>query len=161
MSTPALPRPNGRRVALGFVLAPALAAAAFSVVEGDSSPTMFVAAMLYGALPATIVLGIPAYFILRNWCRPHVATIVLVGGLIAIIPWVLLFIIGGPEQGQVGNCVTTINGQMTWCGFVGALEVLAEIFAFGAFGGLVFWFCAVWHAGLLDEQPQPENDAQA
>jgi hypothetical protein len=33
---------------------------------------------------------------------------------------------------------------MTWCGFVGTLRFLAEIFAYGAFGGLVFWVCAVW-----------------
>lgn len=100
--------------------------------------------MIYGGYPATIVAGIPAYFVLRNWFRPHIATIMLAGGVVAMTPWLLLFFLSRPDYGEVGDCVTEINGQMTWCGFVGTLRFLAEIFAYGAFGGLVFWVCAVW-----------------
>jgi hypothetical protein len=58
----------------------------------------------------------------------------------------------GASHAEVGNCVTTVNGRTTWCGYIEGFKLLAEIFAFGAFGGLMFWFCVVWRANNSENQ---------
>lgn len=137
-------KPDPWRLLLGFVLAPIAGAAVFTMVEGEGDVKLMVPALLYGGYPATIVLGIPAFVVFRHWLRPYLATTALAGGIIAIAPWIILFSIGSSGYGEVESCVTQVDGRMTWCGFVGALRVLAEIFGYGVVGGLVFWICVVW-----------------
>ena len=69
----------------------------------------------------------------------------LFGGTIAAFPWVLHWLLTAPpSHAQIGKCVTAINGQTTWCGYLEGLKLLAMIFGLGAVGGLVFWICVAW-----------------
>ena len=142
-SHPSRPQPPAWRLLLGLVLAPLLPAVLFSLIESGDLGSVWLAAV-FGGYPAAIVLGIPAYLLLRNRVEPRVGTLMLVGGLIAMAPWLLLSLVSGADQAAVGNCVTVIDGRRTWCGYLSMIDMLARIFAYGAIGGLAFWICAVW-----------------
>ncbi len=150
-----LEKPPIWRVALGFLLAPLIAAFAFSLIE-DHSLAVVVPAALYGGYPAAIVLGIPAYVLLRGAMQPRFWVLMIMGGVIAVLPWIALALSNTAGSSQVGNCQSTIDGRMTWCGFVGNLWLWGQIFCFGAFGGLVFWFCVAF--GLRPNAP-PDVEA--
>jgi hypothetical protein len=144
------------RLVLGFLFAPFVPAVVFSIMQwgglGGILPVL-----IYGAYPAAIVLGIPAYFLLRHWVGPRLVTIMLVGGVIAALPWLMLFLLpqSGSVRSEINDCVTRIDGYVTWCGMVDAFKLAAEIFSYGALGGLVFWLCVVWRA------PQPTIPSRA
>jgi hypothetical protein len=133
-------QPKPWRVLLAFALAPLAAAFLFSLIEGGK---LWDVAVL-GAYAPAIVLGVPAYFLLRRRLRPRLVTLVLASGIIAAAPWALLSFFSQADQATVGNCVAVVDGKTTWCGFLHTLLWLGQIFAYGAFGGLVFWICAAW-----------------
>ena len=124
LSPKSLPRPNPWRVVLGFVLAPLLAAGLFCILTGDIDFRLFKLAMFVGAYPATIVFGVPAYFLLRGRVRPRLVTLAAVGGVISIIPWLIIFMMPGADYAEVGNCVTVVNGRTTLCGYFENLKFL-------------------------------------
>jgi hypothetical protein len=141
--------PNVWRILLGFVLAPLVAALAFSLIHldvhlGELDAILLV--LIYGALPATIIFGIPVFVLLYRSVQPHIVTIAVIGGVVAVLPWLLLMQVPGAEHAELGDCVTIENGRTTWCGFLSNMKLLSVIFIYGAFGGLVFWFCAVWRS---------------
>jgi hypothetical protein len=138
---PQLPRfkPNVWRILLGFVLAP--------TIPSHNVPLV----LIYGPLPATIIFGIPAFVLLYRSVHPHVVPIVVTGGIVAVLPWALLQLFPVASHAEIGDCVTIENGRTTWCGFWSNMQLLSLIFVYGAFGGLVFWFCAVWRSVQLKE----------
>jgi hypothetical protein len=140
MPQPSL-KPQAWRIVLGFLVAPFVAAVLLSALNRD--PTILWPALIYGAYPATIVIGIPLYFALRNLVPPRLWILMLAGGFVAAFPWALL-LLSPPDQASVGNCVAVVDGRTTWCGMLQNAGFLGYIFAFGALGGLVFWLCAVW-----------------
>jgi hypothetical protein len=145
-----LEKPPIWRVALGFLLAPLIAALAFSLFE-DHSLNVVVPAAMYGGYPAAIVLGIPAYVLLHGTMQPRFWVLMIVGGVIAVLPWMALALTNTEGSSQVGNCQSTIDGRMTWCGFLGNLWLWGYIFCFGALGGLAFWGCVAF--GLKPKAP--------
>jgi len=146
-----LPRPKLWRVAFGFVAAPLVPAALWMLPElwngaplaSYGSFVMLVA--IYGAYPATILLGVPAYFVLRRRMRPLLVSLLLAGGLIAAAPWpALMLLLPNPQDAWIGGCHTVVDGKTTWCGYWEGVKFIGWIFALGATGGVAFWICVVW-----------------
>jgi hypothetical protein len=144
-------RPKAWRVLLGFLLAPLMPAILFSLIASGDLSTVS-AALIFGGYPPAIVLGVPAYLLLRNRLSPHFWLAMLAGGIIAALPWVALALLPpAASYAEVGQCVSVIDGKHTWCGFWESAKFASIVFALGALGGLVFWLCAVWR-GL---EPKP------
>ncbi|HTO80976.1 MAG TPA: hypothetical protein VMQ73_02025 [Methylomirabilota bacterium] len=102
-------------------------------------------AALYGGYPATMLLGIPAYFLLRPRLRPRLITIALCGGIIAAVPWLVVgLLLPNPSYADIDGCRTVVAGHTTWCGYWEDLKFIAFVFGLGTIGGVVFWICAVW-----------------
>src|SRR5262245_36854526 len=110
-SSKVMPQPKPWRVALGFLVAPLVPAALWALAgvwRGLSLaayvPSVILIA-LYGAYPVAVLLGVPAYFLLRCQLRPRLITIALAGGLIAAAPWpVLKTLSSNADQAWVGEC---------------------------------------------------------
>ena len=156
-----MPQPRPARLALGFVLAPLVPAFvwAFSPFilgteqAGIASSINFFVTVCIFAYGAAALIGIPAYLLLRRLLRPRLATLMAAGGLVAIVPWLIIappFAKGPARYAAVGDCVTVIDGVRTWCGLFLDLRLLAFVFALGALGGLMFWHAAVWRDGRLN-----------
>jgi hypothetical protein len=138
------------RVAAGFLLAPLVPAALYSTVM---VPFQLIWIVLLFAYVPVFVVGIPAYFLLRDCLRPRIVTLLLAGGMVAISPWLALMLLSGAEHASVGDCVTVLKGRTTWCGFKLHVAFLGKVFAFGVLGGAVFWLCAVSRASRLQSSP--------
>jgi len=150
------PQPKLWRVALGFLMAPLVPAALWLLpglwygtpVASFGSQVMLVT--FYGPYPAIVLLGVPAYLLLRRRLSPRLITVALAGGVIAAAPWaVLLLLLPHPTDAWVGRCHTVINGHTTWCGYLEGMKFIALVFGLGVIGGIVFWICAVWRDANL------------
>jgi hypothetical protein len=114
-----IPKPRLFRIVFGFVLAPLLASAVYALYDSTVSERFFGTVIFIakiGAYPVTIVVALPIYFLLKGRVKPKLATICLIAGLTATLPWAL---------------ITT------------SPRVLTPIFLSGVFGGVVFWLLAV------------------
>ncbi len=101
--------------------------------------------VIFGGYPATVLLGAPAYFMLRQRLRPRLITVTLAGGLIAGAPWpALMLLSSNPDDAWIGSCHTVIDGWTTWCGYLEGMKFVALVFCLGAIGGIAFWVCAIW-----------------
>ena len=128
--------PSKLRILAAFLFAPALAALALAIVqEGYDGPrpawelletTLFFAG--FGAYPAIILFGVPAYLILRGRIAPTLLNCVIAGAVTAALPWILYSMVA-----LAGTGGTTNYG---WLGFIGIVA------GFGALGGLIFWLIA-------------------
>lgn len=132
MTEHAQPNPSGWRLLSAFVLAPVIPAAFLAAylwqgADGSYFSNTLILVLLFGAYPSEIVLGVPAYFILRRLVAPSATACALAGGMVATIPWLISGLIYGLNQGSPG----------------GALMFPAATFALGVVGGLVFWAIAV------------------
>ena len=147
------------RLALGFLLAPLVPAALLpgilygeplAIVEGG----YIVVAGLFFAYPPALLLGVPAYLLLRRRVRPSAVAVAIVGGLVAALPWLALGLLrlvsSNPDPAWVGNCQTVLDGERTWCGYLEILKGTAQVtalgFGLGLIGGLTFWFCVYWRS---------------
>ena len=141
------------RVLAGLLLAPALAAIAMSVVSPayDGLPDMIERVWrtaefyaVFGAYPTAVLVGVPTYFVLRRHFRPTILNCAWAGALVAAFPWIVLtFVVKGADQASVNDRPTVIDGVMTAYGWLLRAETIAQIAAFGLFGGLVFWAVTV------------------
>ena len=137
------PDPKAWRLLLGFLLAPVLPSIFYALLlKGDLSLLGLV--LVIGGYVPTILIGLPLYLVLRNRVRLRVWIVMLAGGFVAVVPWVILSLLSPADYASLGDCVSVINGRTTWCGHVRNFELYALLFALGAVGGLVFWICAVW-----------------
>ena len=130
------PQPTLARVMLGFVMAPLIAgflyAIFYSARLGSTSILIFLATWVF-ALAATIILGVPAYLVLRRRVRPRLPIVALVGGLIGAAPALAIVI-----NSRYFVAGTPPGTALDWLKFPG------EFFLFGLIGGVIFWFCTVW-----------------
>ena len=139
------------RVALGFVVAP-LAPSALAAVStlADGGPNggygqWLALFALVGGYPATLVFGIPAYFVLSRFLRPRLIYVVLAGGVVAAAPFVLVMLFGGvADYASVGEHVTAQRGVRTFWGWIEMLKAVGLAFGLGLVGGLAFWMAAVF-----------------
>ncbi|MBF9233990.1 hypothetical protein I2H38_11430 [Microvirga sp. BT350] len=117
-------------------MAPLAAAMAYSAFYGAWGAVFFVT--FATALGCAIILGAPAYWVLRRYVRPTSIFITLTGGLLALVPGLLI---------AIGFWSRAIEARDRMpAGIVAAeLRFLGLLFASGFVGGLSFWICAVWH----------------
>jgi hypothetical protein len=150
------PQPKPWRLALGFLVAPLVPAALWLMpglwhgtpITSFGSQVMLV--VIYGPYPATALLGLPAYLMLRRRLSPRFITVALAGGLIAAAPWsVLMLLLPKPSDAWIGSCHTVIDGQTTWCGYLEGIKFIGLVFGLGAIGGIAFWICAIWRDARL------------
>jgi hypothetical protein len=136
------------RLLLGFIAGPA-AALALSLISPLSpeavgplrrtiETTVIVLMFVY---PITLVTAVPAYLVLRSRLRPSLLNCALVGGGVAVLPWLLLSLIT-PNEAWTGKVVTVHNHVRTAAGWLELLQNLGPIASLGALAGFVFW-CAV------------------
>jgi hypothetical protein len=104
-----------------------------------------------GGYPAGLVLGIPAYVLLRRRLRPHAATMAAVGGSIAPHPVCVVAarLADLLEYERIGDCDDHRRRQDV-VRLSGGDQALAIIFAFGVLGGLTFWLCVAWRGRTGD-----------
>ncbi len=105
---------------LGFFVAPAIGAILFpAFMDGSVGVflhTYYFLGYTYSVLAAyaqTLVIGVPAYLILRDRFRYSLYTVCFIAIVVAVAPWVV--IIGVPLD-QAG---TIMYGGILICGFVG------------------------------------------
>jgi hypothetical protein len=131
-----------------FATAPAVAALAFSslspMYEGlpDLSEriwkTFLLVAVVGGYLP-TLVVGLPAYFILRRRFRPTFLNCALAGSAVADLPWLPLVLFPFADEASIGSRATVVHHHLTWFGLYEGMTLVGQIAAFGLLGGVVFW----------------------
>lgn len=97
---------------------------------------------LVGAYPPTLLLGVPAYFVLRRHFAPRLLACALAGAGVAAIPWLLLVLAARPTTASIGGRATVIDGQYTAYGWLVNGSFLGEIALVGCAAGLVFWAIA-------------------
>ena len=146
--------PRFWRLAIGFLLAPLVPAVVWGLfVSGQRFPQTDIdfigIAAVYFGYPATLVLGVPAYLLLRRRVRPTLPTVVLVGGLVAATPWLVLMLLNENAA------------QATWRGFLEHLKFLFFVFGLGAVGGLTFWIAVVCKEPRLAGKEPPSETSEA
>jgi hypothetical protein len=108
-----------------------------------------------------VLLGLPAYFMLRRRLSPRLITVALAGGLIAAAPWsVLMPLLPNPSDAWIGSCHTVIDGHTTWCGYLEGMKFVALVFGLGIIGGLAFWICAIWRDARLVRSSADNRSSQ-
>jgi hypothetical protein len=93
---------------------------------------LFAAAAAYSI---ALVVGVPAYLVLRRRLRPRLGYVVISGGLVAAAPLALFGAI---------DVLKTPKPSLTWAEVIEFVGSIGPIFAAGAVTGLVFWLVAVW-----------------
>lgn len=95
-------------------------------------------------IPATLLLGLPAYFLLRGHVAASFINCCIVGIIIAALPWAIIVLLpSGDWEGSVGERATVIDGARTAYGWLRDFLSILAIAAFGLVGGVVFWAVAV------------------
>ena len=148
--------PSRLRVALAFVTAPSMAALLMAIAmpayDGMESnlERIWLTAKIYalvGAYPTALLLGIPAYFLLRKRLKPTWVNCALVGGAVAALPWLLLTALPTADHSSVGGRATIIDGHTTSYGWLVNLQSVGTIAVFGAIAGGVFWLTTMGGRG--------------
>lgn len=139
--------PPAWRVGIGLIFAPALAALLMAVFipgfEGLPPDQRFWnSALLYaifGAYPPTLLLGIPAYFILRRHLEPTFRNCSLVGAALPVIVWGSISVLPiAAESESVAGVATIRNGHRTLYGWELVGQNLLLLAAVGVAAGIAF-----------------------
>lgn len=125
------------KVALAFLIAPGVASLGFAILLG--SPRFVGLVALY-AYPIALLVGLPAYLVLRLWGRLTLLRATIGGGLVVALP-VLAALLSRdvPWEARSYGWVTATNRQRTVAGYVELVAVSAFLGSFGALGGALFW----------------------
>ena len=139
------------RVVLAFVLTPLFAslvvALAMPLYAGLTSYSDRVLRSwpvyaVFGAAPATLVFGIPAFLLLKKLVRPTIIWCGLAGALVAALPWFFVGLLAGPDQAWTDDHATILNGHYTLYGWLEFGWFLLMTASAGAVGGAIFWMIA-------------------
>ena len=95
-----------------------------------------------GAYPPTIVLGVPAFFMLRRHFYPKLLNCSITGAAVAATPWLILSTLSQPDSASIGGRATVTDGSLTAYGWLTNLTAVGQIAAIGAVGGALFWVIA-------------------
>ena len=141
--------PPAWRVVVAFITAPAIAALLMATIApaySDALPMLeriLKTAILYavfGAYPFTLVLGLPAYLLLRHHIKPTIINCMAVGSAVVVLPALIISMMpSGVTQSSVGGRAIIVDGQRTLYGWQTFAESLLHLAAYGAVGGFVFW----------------------
>ena len=144
------------RVLAAFIIVPGVAALFMAMVmpayAGLTDPVERVwrsawAFGLFGAYPATIVLGLPACFMFRRHFSPSLINCSLAGAFVAAIPWAVIVLLSSADQADIDGRPTVINGSKTAFGWLMDAQFLGQIALFGVLGGALFWAIAAAGSG--------------
>jgi hypothetical protein len=144
-----------------FLIVPGVAALVMAVImpayDGISDPLerIWRSALVFavvGAYPATVILGLPAFFILRRRFEATLLNCSLTGAVVAALPWLILSSLSTPDSASIGGRATVLHGSLTPYGWLTSLTSIGQIALFGAGGGMLFWFVAAagWRTGKVD-----------
>jgi hypothetical protein len=143
------------RIVAAFLLAPLIAAFALACFQplyaglpslSDRILRTTLLYVLFGGYPAALVLGVPAFLILRKKLRPSALNCAVTGAVVASFPWLLLGLISNPDYAYSNGHITHQNGAKTWWGWVDLFTSVSDIAALGGLAGVVFW--AIAAAGI-------------
>lgn len=90
----------------------------------------------------TIVLSLPAFFILRRHFGAKLVNCSLAGAAVAALPWLVLSTLSLPDSASIGGRATVIDGSLTIYGWFTNLTFVGKIALLGAAGGALFWLIA-------------------
>jgi hypothetical protein len=146
-------QPPRWRVIAAFLIAPLVSAFALAcylpAYDGlpHTSDRIIRSTALYcffGGYPSALVVGVPAYLLLRRRLKPTWLNCTIAGAVVAAAPSLLLMIVPTPGAfEQTGEHITVLNGVRTAWGWMEGLQGVAGIGAVGLIGGLAFWLIAV------------------
>lgn len=145
-------RPPVWRLAIAFVIVPAIAALAMAILQPfyaglpDFWDRVFRTAVtnaVFGAYPIALVLGVPAYLVFRKRLRPTILNCAAVGAAVAALPWLLLGLLFSPDYAYSNGHVTHQNGHITLWGLFDLAVFTGWIGLFGAGAGVLFWLITV------------------
>ncbi len=144
------PDPPAWRIILAFLLVPAFASLVLACGAplgsgADMSERILSTTMLYavfGAYPATILFGLPAFALLHGRAEPTILRCAAVGAAVAAAPWLLLSLFSSPNSASFEGHATVVDGWRTAWGWIIATRAIAVIAAAGAIGGVAFWIVA-------------------
>jgi hypothetical protein len=160
-ATPERTDPPAWRIIAAFLIVPGAAALLLALVmpayDGITDPLERVwrSALVFavvGAYPPTIILGVPAFFMLRRHFQPKLVNCSLTGAAVAALPWLILSTLSQPDSASIGGRSTVIDGSLTTYGWFTNLTAVGQIAAIGAVGGALFWLIAA--AGSRVEKVQ-------
>lgn len=97
---------------------------------------------IFGAYPMTVILGLPAFFILRRHFDAKLVNCSLTGAAVAARPWLVLSTLSLPDSASIGGRATVIDGSLTAYGWLTNLTFIGQIALLGAAGGALFWLIA-------------------
>ena len=166
-SLPLTWRPPLWRIIMAFVCAPTITAIGLACIGpldaglpdwGDRVWRTFLLFWIVGALPLTVVFGIPLYFVLRSRVLPTIWYCSAAGAAVLVFPWVLLTLwtFTFLSEEEAGGHVLVLNGYRTFWGWLYLLQSLGEVALVGGIAGAIFWVIAA--AGILRRE-QPANSA--
>jgi len=134
-------------VAAGATLSAAVPAAAVTAMSGELR--LFTLSFAV-ALAHSVLLGLPLYGLLRS--RGFLTSwwvAVGGGGIVGVLPFGCLALLSLPDQASTDGTPTVINGVRTMAGWLEFFQLLGELAALGALGGLTFWLIIRLHTALL------------
>jgi hypothetical protein len=158
---------SSRRIIAAFLIAPLVASAAlasglraelpnvFSVSSEfkmndrdffDWFSVFFFSSVLVSC-PSTLLIGLPAFFILRTKVALSLLNCVLVGVVVAAAPWIAWVLFRNPNYWSDGpGRIYHMDGHYTAIGWIevskGVLYYLAFLAPLGALAGIAFWVIA-------------------
>jgi hypothetical protein len=97
---------------------------------------------VFGAYPATVVLGLPAFFTLRRHFDATIVNCSLTGAVVASLPWFVLSTLSLPDSASIDGQATVIDGSLTAYGWLTNLTFVGQIALLGVAGGVLFWLIA-------------------
>ena len=135
------------RVVAAFLIAPGAAAFLMPAFDGINAPIeriwrSAVVFGLFGAYPTTLIIGLPAFFLLRQHFAPKLINCSLTGAVVAALPWFILSVLSQPDSASIDGRATVTNGSLTAYGWLTNLTFIGQIALLGAVGGLLFWLIA-------------------
>lgn len=151
IATPERTYPPTWRIVAAFLIVPGAAALLMAILmpayDGLADPVERIGrtalgTAVVGAYPTALLLGVPAFFMLRRRFDPTLLNCSLTGAVVAGLPWFILSTLFQPDSASIGGRATVIDGSLTAYGWLTNLKFVGLIAAFGAVGGALFWLIA-------------------
>ena len=147
------------RTIISFVLSPLLAGMVYVAIEVPYANHYLGALKVSLIISYTevIILGVPAFFLLRNKGWLNLGSLCLLSTSVVAVPWLIYALsgislvderrVGGrtfynedSESVASGGKVIITEGELTFDGLLYFLTDFLTISLCGALGGLIFWF---------------------
>ena len=151
------------RILLAFALAPVPAALAVACLAMGDEPfgqahrfaSIVFLGLLFAGYPAVLLLGVPAFLLLRQKLRPTALNCGFVGAAIAALPCGLLGLFSVSNYSFDGRHWLVQQGHRTLWGWLEFGTTEGWIALIGAVTGLVFWIVA--STGIKPSKPAVET----